>query len=47
MLQSQDLRIGQEKKSCIKVNIRELDEVSNTELSTLYILSYWSMLQYY
>ena len=47
MLQSQDLRVGQEKKSCIKVNTRELDEVSSTELSILYILSYWSMLQYH
>jgi len=47
MLQSQDLRVDQEKEFCIKINIRELDRVPSIELSTLYILSYWSMLQYH
>jgi len=39
--------MDQEKKSCIRVNIRELDRVSSTELSTLYTLSYWSKLLVY
>ena len=47
MLQSQDLKVDQEKKPYIKINTRELDKVSSTELSILYILSYWSMLQYH
>ena len=36
MLQSQDLRVGQVKESCIRVNIRELDRNLCTRLSTLY-----------
>jgi len=47
MLQSQDLKVDQEKKSCIKINTRELDGVSSIELPILYIISYWSMLQYH
>jgi len=31
LLQSQDLRVGQEKELCIKVNIRELNEVLSTK----------------
>ena len=41
MLQTQDLRVDQEKGPCIQINIRELDGVFNT------ILGYWFMLQYY
>ena len=40
MLQSQDLRVGQVKKPCIRVNTRELDRVPNTNLSTLYMPGY-------
>ncbi len=40
MLQSQDLRVGQVKKPYIRVNTRELDRVSNTNLSTLYMPGY-------
>ena len=40
MLQSQDLRVGQEKKPCIRVNTRELDEVPYINLSILYTLDY-------
>jgi len=36
MLQTQDLRLGQEKESCIKVNTRELNGVLYTKLFTLY-----------
>jgi len=36
MLQSQDLKVDQEKKPYIKINTRELDKVSSTELSILY-----------
>ena len=36
LLQTQDLRVDQEKKSCIRVNTRELDRELYTELSTLY-----------
>jgi len=32
------------RKNLILGNIRELDKVSNIELSTWYTLSYWSML---
>jgi len=46
MLQSQDLRVDQVKKPYIRVNIRELNEVLATMLSTLYMLDYWSMLYY-
>ena len=33
LLQSQDLRMGQEKKPCIMVNTRELNEVLYTKLA--------------
>jgi len=46
VLQSQDLRVGQEKKSYIRVNIRELDKVLVIKVSILYIPSLWSMLYY-
>jgi len=36
MLQSQDLRVDQEKESCIRINTRELDKELYTRLSTLY-----------
>jgi len=37
VLQLKDLRVGQWKESCIRVNIRELDRELCTGLSTLYI----------
>jgi len=37
MLQLQDLRVGQIKEPCIKVNTREFDKELYTESSTLYI----------
>ena len=37
MLQLQDLRVGQVKEPCIRVNTRELNKELNTRLSTLYI----------
>ena len=36
MLQSQDLRISQKSKPCIRVNIRELDRELYMKLSILY-----------
>jgi len=39
ILQTQDLRVGQVNKSCIEVNIRELDRELSTGLSTLYTKS--------
>jgi len=36
MLQSQDLRVGQVKEPCIRVNIRELNRELYTRLSILY-----------
>ena len=36
LLQSQDLRIGQVKKPCIRVNTSELDKELCIKLSTLY-----------
>ena len=36
MLQSQDLRVGQVKEPCIRVNTRELNRDLCTRLSTLY-----------
>ena len=36
VLQSQDLRVGQVKESCIRVNIRELNKELCIRLSTLY-----------
>ena len=47
ILKTQELRASQEKESCIKVNIRELDGVPNTGFSTLYMLDYWSVLHYH
>ena len=38
LLQSQDLRVGQVKKPCIRVNIRELNRELYIRLSTLYTL---------
>ena len=37
LLQTQDLRVDQEKEPCIRVNTRELNRELYTELSTLYI----------
>ena len=42
-----DLGVSQEKKSCIRVNTREINRVPSTKLSTLYTLDYWSVLQYH
>jgi len=36
VLQTQDFRVSQEKKPCIRVNTRELNRELCTELSTLY-----------
>jgi len=36
VLQTQDLRVDQEKGPCIQINIRELDGVFSTNLSILY-----------
>ena len=36
MLQTQELRVVQEKESCIRVNTRELNRELCTGLSTLY-----------
>jgi len=36
ILQTQDLRVNQEKKPCIRVNTRELNRELCTRLSTLY-----------
>jgi len=47
MLQTQDLRVDQENGPYIQINIRELDGVFSTNLSALYILDYWFMLQYH
>ena len=40
ILQSQDLRVDQEKESYIRVNTRELNKAPSTNLSTLYTLGY-------
>ena len=40
MLWSQNLRVGQEKEPCIRVNTRELNGVLDIKLSTLYMLDY-------
>ena len=47
VLQTQDFRVSQEKESYIRVNIRELNEVLSTKLSTLYTLDYWSILHFH
>jgi len=44
MLWSQDLKVSQVKEPYIRINTRELNRVSSTNLSTLYTLGYWSML---
>ena len=44
MLQTQDLRVDQEKEPCIRVNTRELNRELCTEQSTLYTKTSWSML---
>jgi len=49
MLQSGDLRIGQEKRPCIRFNIRELNEVSVTKcLPYIYLANglYYTNLAY-
>ena len=40
MLQSQDLRVGQVKEPCIRVNTKELNKELYTRLSTLYTKTY-------
>ena len=40
ILWSQNLRVDQEKKSCIRVNTRELGRELGTWLSSLYTLDY-------
>ena len=47
MLQSQDLRVGQVKEPCIRVNTKELNKELYTRLSTLYTNYSWSMLYYF
>jgi len=44
LLQTQDLRVDQEKEPCIRVNTRELDRGFGTELSILYTKTPWSVL---
>jgi len=44
ILQTQDLRVDQEKESCIRVNTRELNRELCTGLSILYTKISWSML---
>jgi len=44
MLQTQELRVVQEKESCIWVNIRKLNRELCTELSTFYTKLQWSIL---
>jgi len=44
MLQTQDLRVDQEKEPCIRVNTRELNRELFTGLSTFYTKGIWSML---
>jgi len=44
MLQTQDLRVDQEKEPCIRVNTRELDRELCTGLSILYTKTSWSVL---
>ena len=47
ILQTQELRASQKKEPCIRINIRELDRVPNTGLSSLYMLDYFSVLYYH
>ena len=44
MLQTQELRVIQEKEPCIRVNTRELNRKLCTGLSILYTKLPWSML---
>jgi len=44
LLQTQDLRVDQEKEPCIRVNTRELNRELYTGLFTLYTKTPWSML---
>jgi len=44
LLQTQDLKVSQEKEPCIRVNTRELNRELCTGLSTLYTKDSWSML---
>ena len=47
VLQTQELRVIQEKELCIRVNIRELDRELCIGLSTLYTNIPWSVLLYF
>ena len=47
VLQTQELRVIQEKELCIRVNIRELDRELCIGLSTLYTNILWSVLLYF
>ena len=47
VLLSQDFRVDQVKKTCIRVNTRELDRELCTELSILYTKTPWSVLLYF
>jgi len=38
MLQTQDFKVSQEKESYIRISIRELDRIPNTNQSTLYTI---------
>jgi len=44
MLQLKDLRVGQCKEPCIRVNTRKLNRELCTELSTFYTKLQWSVL---
>ena len=49
MLQTQDFKVSQEKGSYIRISIRELDRIPNTNQSTLYTIdcglcTYYSIL---
>ena len=44
VLQSQDLRVGQVKEPCIRINTRKLNRELCTESSILYTKLQWSML---
>ena len=44
MLQSNDLRVDQEKESCIRINTKELDRKLYTGLFILYTKRLWFML---
>ena len=44
MLQFNDLRVDHRKKSCIRINTRELNRELYTKLSILYTKRFWSVL---